>query len=117
MTSYTYTVKPFDTGIAMSNHLSHGDDNVQCAFCGEHSHVSGLVGERTNSCPSCGKPVFIRTFHEIPQGTVFICTAGLKWVKISNSEAVLVVDIDEENCTGHVGQVDEFGRHDFCAPY
>ena len=34
-------------------------DFVNCLNCGEMSNISGLVGQTTDDCPKCGKPVLI----------------------------------------------------------
>lgn len=33
------------------------DDHVTCPHCQEVTHIGGLIGEHTNDCPRCGKPV------------------------------------------------------------
>lgn len=33
------------------------DDFVSCPHCGHEVNYGGLIGEFTNDCPKCGKPV------------------------------------------------------------
>ena len=32
-------------------------DNLICPYCGEVSHIGGLIGPHTNDCPKCGKTI------------------------------------------------------------
>lgn len=105
----------FDIPTAVRNQAD--DDAITCPFCKTSTHISSLAGERSNNCPSCGQPALVLSFRDIAIGTVFLCAAGMKWVKVDSEIAVLTTEYDLDHCQGYTGQKSEFSPHDLCAAF